>query len=76
MSDDDNSPYSNARLFAIREDRARGKAFVGALVLVIVLFAAAAVFFVFLMSGRPETAHRDAPAPEPSPSVPSVPWLS
>lgn len=65
MSDKD-FPYSNARLFAIREDRAHGKALVGAFALVIVLIAAAAVFFIFLMSGGHGKAHDDAPASESS----------
>jgi len=64
MPDNDSSPFSNARLFAIREDRARGKALVGAIALVVVLVAAAAVFFIFLMSGGHEKARRDTPAPE------------
>jgi hypothetical protein len=70
MSDDD-FPYSNARLFAIREDRVHGKALVGAIALVIVLIAALAAFFIFLMSGGHDRAHDDAPASESSAVTPT-----
>jgi hypothetical protein len=66
MPDNDSFPYSNARLFAIREDRARGKALVGAIALVVVLVAAGAAFFIFLLSGEHEKVRHDAPAPESS----------
>jgi hypothetical protein len=66
MSDNDQLPYSNVRLFAIRGDRARGKALIGASVLVIVLIAAVAVFFMFLMSGGHKRVDHDAPVPPSS----------
>ena len=64
--DNDQSPYSNVRLFAIREDHVRGKALVGTVLLVIVLIAALAAVFIFLMSGGHERVRRDAPVPQSS----------
>ena len=63
---DNDFPYSNARLFAIREDRVHGKALVGTVALVIVLIAALAVFFLFLISSGHGKARNDAPASESS----------